>query len=182
MSSFRNTDILIIGSGLSGLSAALMLPDNLKITLITKTTLDECSTSWAQGGIASVLSNDDKFDIHIGDTLTNGHELNNRDVVEKIIKNGPSMINWLVNQKIKFSNKNRKLDLTLEGGHSKRRIVHAKDQTGKIIHDSLDKIVRNKKNITVKENLQVIDVICRGNSENKYCIGAYVYDLSLIHI
>ena len=65
MSSFRNTDILIIGSGLSGLSAALMLPDNLKITLITKTTLDECSTSWAQGGIASVLSNDDKFDIHI---------------------------------------------------------------------------------------------------------------------
>ena len=176
MSSFRNTDILIIGSGLSGLSAALMLPDNLKITLITKTTLDECSTSWAQGGIASVLSNDDKFDIHIEDTLTNGHELNNRDVVEKIIKNGPSMINWLVNQKIKFSNKNRKLDLTLEGGHSKRRIVHAKDQTGKIIHDSLDKIVRNKKNITVNENLQVIDVICRGNSENKYCIGAYVYD------
>ena len=176
MSSFRNTDILIIGSGLSGLSAALMLPDNLKITLITKTTLDECSTSWAQGGIASVLSNDDKFDIHVEDTLTNGHELNNRDVVEKIIKNGPSMINWLVNQKIKFSNKNRKLDLTLEGGHSKRRIVHAKDQTGKIIHDSLDKIVRNKKNITVKENLQVIDVICRGNSENKYCIGAYVYD------
>ncbi|GIR56129.1 MAG: hypothetical protein CM15mP63_1340 [Gammaproteobacteria bacterium] len=78
MSSFRNTDILIIGSGLSGLSAALMLPDNLKITLITKTSLDECSTSWAQGGIASVLSNDDKFDIHIEDTLTNGHGLNNR--------------------------------------------------------------------------------------------------------
>ena len=154
MSSFRNTDILIIGSGLSGLSAALMLPDHLNITLITKTTLDECSTSWAQGGIASVLSNDDKFDIHIEDTLTNGHELNNRDVVEKIIKNGPSMINWLVDQKIKFSNKNRKLDLTLEGGHSKRRIVHAKDQTGKIIHDSLDKIVRNKKILQLKKTFK----------------------------
>ncbi|GIR56130.1 MAG: hypothetical protein CM15mP63_1350 [Gammaproteobacteria bacterium] len=62
------------------------------------------------------------------------------------------MINWLVNQKIKFSNKNRKLDLTLEGGHSKRRIVHAKDQTGKIIHDSLDKIVRNKKILQLRKS------------------------------
>ena len=176
MSSFRNTDVLIIGSGLSGLSAALMLPDNLKITLITKTSLDECSTSWAQGGIASVLSNDDNFDIHIEDTLTNGHELNNRDVVEKIIKNGPSMINWLVDQKVKFSNKNKVFDLTLEGGHSKRRIVHAKDQTGKIIHNNLDEIVRNKKNITVIENLQVIDIICRETSTKKNCIGAYIYD------
>ena len=89
MSSFRNTDVLIIGSGLSGLSTALMLPDNLKITLVTKTSLNECSTSWAQGGIASVLSKDDKFDIHIKDTLVNGHTLNDRSVVEKIIKNGP---------------------------------------------------------------------------------------------
>ena len=62
-------------------------------------------TSWAQGGIASVLSNDDKFDIHIEDTLINGHELNDRDVVEKIIKNGPSMINWLVNQNQVFEQK-----------------------------------------------------------------------------
>ena len=176
MSKVINTDVLIIGSGLSGLSAALMLPDTLKITLITKTALEECSTSWAQGGIASVLSDDDNFDNHIKDTLINGHNLNDREVVGKIIKDGPSMINWLMNQKIEFSKKDDKLDLTLEGGHGQRRIVHIKDQTGKIIHNNLTEIVRNKKNITVKENLQVVDIICRGISTNKSCIGAYIYD------
>ena len=105
MISFLNTDILIIGSGLAGLSAALMLPKNLNITLITKTKLNECSTSWAQGGIASVLSDDDRYNIHIKDTLINGHGLNDKMVVEKIIKDGPSMIHWLINQNVKFSKK-----------------------------------------------------------------------------
>ena len=99
ISSFRNSDILIIGSGLSGLSAALMLPDNLKITLITKTTLDECSTSWAQGGIASVTSKTDSFKKHLDDTLANGHGIINENVAREIIKEGPSCIECLIKVK-----------------------------------------------------------------------------------
>ncbi len=176
MSSFRNTDILIIGSGLAGLSAALILPKNLNITLITKTKLNECSTSWAQGGIASVLSDDDRYNIHIKDTLINGHGLNDKMVVEKIIKDGPSMIHWLINQNVKFSKKNNELDLTLEGGHTRRRIVYAKDQTGKIIHNNLGDLIKTRKNITIEENLQVIDVICNDGVTNRSCLGAYVFD------
>ena len=178
MSSIRNTDVLIIGSGLSGLSIALMLPSHINFTIITKRKLDECSTAWAQGGIASVLSDNDSFENHITDTLVNGHGLNDKEVVGKIIQEGPLLINWLINKNINFSKKDNKLDLTLEGGHSNRRIVHAKDQTGKIIHTNLDYIIRRKKNIEVLENLQVIDLITTEAESHKACIGAYVYDNS----
>ena len=112
MGMVKNTDILIVGSGIAGLSTALMLPSQTSITLITKASSDNCSTSWAQGGIASVLSETDSFEKHINDTVQNGGGIVDKDVASTIIKEGPSCINWLKTQGVSFTQKNDKIDLT----------------------------------------------------------------------
>jgi len=175
MIKFKNTDILIVGSGLSGLSLALMLPENFKITLITKNKLNACSTSWAQGGIASVLSKNDSLTKHENDTLKNGHGLNDLDVVKEIIKEGPSCIKWLTDNKVQFTKSRNKINLTLEGGHSERRIAHINDETGNILHKDLSKLVKSKKNIKIIENAQIIDLIYSEVKFKKICLGAYVF-------
>lgn len=178
MSKLKNTDILIVGSGLSGLSLALMLPDSLKITIITKSKLNECSTAWAQGGIASVLSKSDSLIKHENDTLKNGHHLNNPDVVKEIIKEGPDCIKWLTDNEVQFTKKRNEINLTLEGGHSERRIAHINDETGNILHKDLSKLVKSKNNIKIIEDAQIIDLIYGEIKFKKVCIGAYIFQRS----
>ena len=176
MRSIESTDILIVGSGISGLSSALMLPDNIKVTLITKNRLEDCSTSWAQGGIAVVLSETDSFAKHIADTVENGHGLVNKEVAKKIIKQGPHCIKWLESMGIQFTtNKDNITDLTLEGAHSQRRIAYIKDETGAVIHEKLNQKIKTKKNITILEECQIIDLITEKKNNKENAIGAYVY-------
>ena len=173
----KNTDVLIVGSGIAGLSAALMLPDDVKITLITKGDSKSCSTSWAQGGIASVLSETDSFEKHLNDTISNGNGIVNKNVASTIIKEGPYCINWLKSHGVPFTEKDNKIDLTLEGAHSERRIAYIKDETGAVIHKILNDKVKLNKNINILEGSSLVDLITQKNSSNNKnnCIGAYVF-------
>ena len=177
MDDIKNTDVLIVGSGLSGLTAALMLPDDIKITLITKGKINQCSTSWAQGGIAAVLASTDSFKKHLNDTIHNGQGLVNKDVAMDIIKEAPSCIQWLINNDIQFTKTKNKINLTLEGGHSERRIAYIEDKTGLVIHNKLSDILKSKKNIKIIEECQIIDLIVEKNNatKRKECLGAYLY-------
>lgn len=176
----KNTDILIVGSGIAGLSAALMLPNNLKVTLITKGYSKDCSTSWAQGGIATVLSETDSFKKHINDTIKNGVGLVDKDIATSIINGGPSCINWLQSQGILFTTKNNEIDLTLEGAHSERRIAYIRDETGSIIHKVLSEKIKLKKNIEVLEENSLVDLITENNDldNTNRCLGAYIFSTS----
>lgn len=177
MSMDKNTDVLIVGSGIAGLSAALMLPDDIKITLITKGDSKSCSTSWAQGGIASVLSETDSFEKHLNDTINNGSGIVNKNVASTIIKEGPYCINWLKFHGVPFTEKDNKIDLTLEGAHSERRIAYIKDETGAVIHKIINDKVKLNKNINILEGSSLVDLITEKNSENNKnnCVGAYVF-------
>jgi L-aspartate oxidase len=177
MSMSKNTDVLIVGSGIAGLSAALMLPNNIKVTLITKGESKSCSTSWAQGGIASVLSETDSFEKHLNDTINNGGGIVDKDVASIIIKEGPYCINWLKSHGVPFTEKDNKIDLTLEGAHSERRIAYIKDETGAVIHKILNDKIKLNKNISILEESSLVDLITEKNSSNSSnsCIGAYVF-------
>jgi len=184
MDDIKNTDVLIVGSGLSGLTAALMLPNDIKITLITKGKINQCSTSWAQGGIAAVLASTDSFKKHLDDTIHNGQGLVNKDVAMTIIKEAPSCIQWLINNDIQFTKIKNKINLTLEGGHSERRIAYIKDKTGLVIHNKLSDILKSKKNIEIIEECQIIDLIVEKNNsrKRKKCLGAYLYQKKINNI
>ena len=154
------TDFLIIGSGIAGLTFALKVADFGKVVIITKTKDAESNTNYAQGGIVSVFDDNDSYENHIKDTLTAGADLNHRDAVELIVKEGPRLITELINRGIEFTKeKNGRLHLGREGGHSKSRIVHAKDHTGQIVETGLLEDIRNHKNITVYEDHIGIDLI-----------------------
>ncbi|MFX1365468.1 MAG: L-aspartate oxidase [Promethearchaeota archaeon] len=165
------TDFLIIGSGISGLSLALnlskLVPEE-RIFLITKESLHECSTFHAQGGIACVWDDDDNFEKHIQDTLIAGDGLCNKQIVRKIITQAPERINELIDFGLEFTrDKNGEYDLGKEGGHSKRRILHVNDQTGRSIEKILIDNVKKLSNIEIKEkwcgiNLYVKDLKCYG--------------------
>ena len=171
-----NTDVLIIGSGIAGLSVALSMPDKINVLLVTKNKISDCSTSWAQGGIAAVRSEDDSIDQHINDTVINGHGICDTKIVRDIIEQGPESILWLEKNGINFTKKKGELDLTLEGGHSQRRISYIKDETGKFLHLGLTQKARNKKNITILENTQIIDLIHINTDKSKKCLGGYLFN------
>ena len=168
------TDILVIGSGASGMTAAIELSNRFKITLITKNSLIDSSTWYAQGGIAAVIDSNDTIEEHLRDTLIAGDGLCNEKAVLACVSNGEEAINWLSDLGTNFTtNKSNGLHLTQEGGHSKRRVVHAEDATGKEVSSSLAEIVKNNKNIRVLENHICVDLITNKNK----CIGAYVLDI-----
>src|SRR4030042_2052144 len=128
------TDFLVIGSGIAGLSFALKVADFGDVVIITKKNDSESSTNYAQGGIASALGKDDSMGKHIADTLATGDGLCHKDVVDIIVKEGPEIIKQLVDWGCRFTQeKNGNFSLGREGGHTRNRIVHASDLTGREI-------------------------------------------------
>ena len=166
------TDVLIIGSGAAGLTAALELADKLNVLIISKETLVDSSTWYAQGGIAAVLAKEDTTESHIKDTLIAGDGLCDEKAVRFCIENGKSAIDWLINSGVTFTKNDATDDfhLTQEGGHSHRRIIHAADATGKEVSDSLAaKVLKNKK-IKILENHLAVDLIIKERKWDKLCI------------
>lgn len=180
MTNTLSYDSIIIGSGLAGLSTALKLANNKqRVALITKKSLSECNSYYAQGGIAAVLDSNDSMDSHIEDTLVAGAGLCNRETVEYIVRHSPDAINWLVSQGVKFTLDEHNLTgfhLTREGGHSFRRILHVADATGAAIINTLSRKAFSHPNITIYENFVAIDLILghKIGLNNKNCYGIYV--------
>src|SRR5581483_4625207 len=127
----RFTDILVIGAGIAGLRAALEVPADLGVLVVTKDRVTESNSNYAQGGIAGVMSPEDRFEDHVRDTLVAGDGLCDQAVVEMVVREAPAQIETLIEWGTKFDLENGHLALTREGGHSHRRIVHALgDATG----------------------------------------------------
>ena len=174
MTTRLNTEVLIVGTGISGLLSAIELAKTYSVTMLTKSRTNKCSTSWAQGGIAAAMDNSD-IDAHVNDTIINGHKICNPESVVKIIKQGKKSIDLLIKHGVNFNTDGAKLQQTLEGGHSKRRIAYHNDNTGEEIHTSLLEKAKKNKNITIKEDVMAIDLIGR---QEELCDGLYAYDES----
>ena len=170
------TDVLIIGGGIAGLSLAIKLSSLIqdqKILLISKESLAECNTYYAQGGIACVWDQNDNFESHIKDTLIAGDDLCNEDVVREIISQAPARIQDLIDWGVKFTrNGNGEYDLGKEGGHSERRVLHTADSTGRSIETALIEKVQKLKNLEIREHWCAINLYAK----NLQCYGAYVLD------
>ncbi|RZA19282.1 MAG: FAD-dependent oxidoreductase, partial [Proteobacteria bacterium] len=164
MSLTIHTEHLIVGSGIAGLMLAHKLGQSQKVVIIAKESLSENNSSYAQGGIASVLSPDDSFDKHIEDTLEAGAGLCHRDVVATVVEAGPEAIAELISLGVDFTrgksgSPSQPYHLTLEGGHSERRIIHADDLTGAEVVRALIAQIRQNPNITIYENMFAIDLL-----------------------
>lgn len=174
-------DFLVIGSGIAGLSFALQAANHGKVALVTKKEITESATNYAQGGIASVFSEEDTFDSHSEDTMVAGAGICHEDVVKMVVEEGPGVIKNLIEWGVQFTTRGDSYDLTREGGHSKRRIFHADDLTGREIERALVTAVFEHPNIEVFENHTAIDLITESklqkkNVEQNRCFGAYVLD------
>ncbi|HEY3251693.1 MAG TPA: FAD-dependent oxidoreductase, partial [Ignavibacteria bacterium] len=171
------TDILVIGSGIAGLTFALKASEFANVLIITKKEKAESNTNYAQGGIASVVSQNDSFEYHIKDTLDCGAGLCHPAAVKQIVKNGPALIKNLIEFGVNFSKENGKLELGREGGHSANRIIHAKDSTGKEIERALLHKISKAKNITVFEHHTAVELITEHHFKKDFsgirsCYGA----------
>lgn len=174
-----DTDILIIGSGIAGLSLAIKAAQDFKVLIVTKNEAMESNTRYAQGGIATVMKETDRFDTHIKDTLEAGAYLNDTKVVEKVICSGPKLIDELLTYGVKFSRyKRNEFDLGIEGGHSKRRVLHTKDMTGVELEKKLLAKAKKNRRIKILEYHAAIDLIVdrhlKKRKRDKLCYGAYV--------
>ena len=175
----KNYDVLIIGSGLAGMSLALRLAETQKVALITKQELLDAASAWAQGGIAAVLGEDDSTANHIRDTHIAGVGLCNDDAVRLVVERGRHAVEWLVNQGVRFTHDDQnvaELHLTREGGHSHRRIVHAADATGRAVQKTLVQQLKSHPNVEVLEHHLAVDLITSkrlGRLDENRCYGAY---------
>lgn len=175
-------DILVIGSGLAGMTVSLYLADYYRIGIVTKRGLQEGSSSYAQGGIAAVLDAKDSVEGHIRDTLAAGAGLCQEDSVRYIVEHSREAIEWLIALGVPFTKDSAHetgFHLTREGGHSHRRIIHAADATGAAVTTTLAQKIKAHPNITVLENHIAIDLITStklGLTDTKRCYGAYVLD------
>lgn len=186
------TDFLVIGSGISGIGVAIRLAKLGKVTIIAKKGASDTATNWAQGGIACVLGEEDSFDLHIYDTLKAGDGLSHEDIVKLIVQNAPECIaelDMLGTGFTRFSD--GRYELGQEGGHSRRRIVHSGDFTGKAIQNALINAAKNEPNIELLERHMAVDIITTSKAQSHRaaqsiesapantpdrCIGAYVMD------
>ncbi|MBH9536572.1 L-aspartate oxidase [Novosphingopyxis sp. YJ-S2-01] len=160
-------DIVIVGSGAAGLTAAISLAEKHRVLVLAKGNLSQGSTAWAQGGIAAVLDEGDTFENHIRDTMIAGAGLNRRDTVERVIAGAPGAIQRLIDMGVPFNKEKDALHLTREGGHSHRRIVHVDDATGWAVQEALLKTARANPNITLLPHQVAIDLIT-GHHEEKF--------------
>ena len=176
-------DCLVVGGGVAGLTFALEAAKRLGVIVITKRTLEDSATSHAQGGIAAVLDPADSFEAHVQDTLEAGRGISHTDVVDMVVRDGPERIRDLIKLGTQFSrgktnaDDDLSLDLTKEGGHSARRIVHAADLTGAEVQRALVEAVRNNGRIQLLERHMAIDLIDLSKHGSDHLIaGAYVVD------
>ncbi|MBA4257398.1 MAG: L-aspartate oxidase [Polaromonas sp.] len=177
-------DVVIVGSGLAGLSAALQLAPTHRVAVLTKRGLNDGASAWAQGGIAAVMDQEDAFDNHVQDTLVAGAGLCDLAATRHVVEHAPEAIRWLQALGVPFSTEHGELHLTREGGHSHRRIVHATDATGAAVQDTLLDRVAREPHITVFEHHMLLDVITDRTlgqattpSTNR-CHGVYALDES----
>ena len=180
-------DVVVVGSGLSGLTVALKCARaGMRVAVVTKETLIENSSYYAQGGIAAVWDIDDSFELHVQDTLKAGAGLCNESVVEFVVKKGPDSINWLIENGVAFSHRDQatghpeEFHLTQEGGHSQRRVIHAEDATGRKVESTLESRVRNHANIDIFEKFIAIELITTlklDRTQPNRCLGIYALDI-----
>lgn len=181
MSTSYQHDVLVIGSGGAGLALALQLDPHIKVAVISKGSLNQGSTYYAQGGIAAVLDTHDSINSHVKDTLDAGGNLCHQDAVEFTVTNSRSAIDWLVDQGVEFSrnaDKEHSFHLTKEGGHSQRRIIHAADATGQAVSNTLSAQAMGADNIEVFQHRVAVNLIV---SDGR-CQGAYVYNREADHV
>ncbi len=174
-----SADVLIIGSGIAGLTLALKCAESATVAVITKKEDSESNTNYAQGGLAAVMGSNDRFDLHVRDTLRAGVGLCHPKAVELIVKSGPARVRELLRLGVRFSRAEGELELGREGGHSRRRIVHAADMTGREIERALLAAVAAHPNIAVHEHHMAVDLILGsrlGLGPSERCWGAYVME------
>ena len=185
----QNFDILIIGSGAAGLTLALSLPEHFRIAMVSKGSLSEGSTLYAQGGISAALDQSDSTESHVEDTLNAGAGLCVPATVHYVVEQGPDSIRWLISQGVKFTRETGSTPegayhLTQEGGHSHRRVVHVDDVTGREIQTTLEKAVHSRGNIILLEHHIAVDLInsAKLGLAEPYCCGAYLLDRHTQHV
>lgn len=189
------TDVIVIGSGVAGLSHAIRLAEvrpDLKILILTKTKKEITNTAWAQGGIATVWDfSVDSFDKHIEDTLISGDGLCDKDVVEIVVKEGHDRVKELISWGASFDKEdNGEYNLGMEGGHSEHRILHYKDVTGWEIERTLLEKVATFSNVTISEHFFVVDLITEHHlgrvvsrvTTDITCFGVYAFDIPNKHM
>lgn len=182
-------DVIVLGSGAAGLSAALNLPPHLRVAVLAKGGLSSGSTAYAQGGIAAVIEAGDTFESHIEDTISAGAGLNHRAAVEFVVENAPAAIERLAELGVPFNpGETARWHLTREGGHSHRRIVHVADATGWAVQRALEQAAAARTNITLIPHMAAIDLVTgrhairnggggAGDDGERRAWGVYALDL-----
>lgn len=166
-------DYVIVGSGLAGLYSAVLASKNSSVAIITKSIIELSNSYWAQGGIAAAIGEDDSTELHFQDTINAGRGLCSKQAVEILVEEGRDRILELIDMGMKFDEKDGKINLGLEGGHSKRRVLHAAgDATGREIVNFISKFVMNNKNITIFENTLVHNLLVKDD----VCFGVHAYN------